>query len=562
MSELVKKYLIRSSGCILGPYSKKEVEELIKERSLSVNDEVIEPCSIAFYLQDHPDFSGFIQSMSKDRLVNFVTNLSGKISTSITRKTVKVGSEDTQTITKPLSQEEEGLSQVEDADFKFIEKKPQQQGKSIKYKTVKESEQITRRKVQVVVKRFWYFIIACSLFIAGLIIFKEVVSPYQKKKSLLERVQKEGINYYNSGNYEQSFKIFKEGSEKNILNVEEKKILLNLLIQKREIGKAEILLREIEGSLSQSDIYLIKGLIAFSENSYSQSEKFFLKVTNDDKDISFLNLILLKWVQKDYEEVLKGTEGMLLKGFERGIIFYLKNFSLIKMGAGKNQIKNFINNNLENSPEYYQELTLLLAYLYIEENNLDKIEQLVTNILDWDPYFYKEYNYDSLILVDALDWSFLFSYCEKLFEFNKDSHLLTALYGLCNLKVGSNAKGFQYIEKSRNQTPENDLTLSLFAYSLMQKGSSSKAEVLLNQVKNSSYKLPYILMARFFEQEEEWDFALTYWEKLLKIDPYHLSALGGMAFNNYKIKNYENMRMYKDRGLSAYSDYVRLLSLP
>ncbi len=561
MSESVKKYLIRSSGCILGPYNKEEIEGLIEDGTLSINDEVIDPCSIAFYLQDHFEFTDFIQSLSmENRLTNFVMNFSGKIST-VTRKTVKMDSEDTQTITKPIDQEE-NLTQVEDADFELIEKKPQQESDSSQYKTAKESDQIIRKKVRSTIKRFWQLIVVFSVAIFGFIFFNEFIHPYQKKKNLLEKIKVEGVNFYNAGNYEQSFKIFKEGSEKNILDVEEKKVLLNILIQQRKTEQAGILLGEIESSLSQSHIALVKGLIAFFENSYSSAESFFSQVQGDDKDLGLLNLILLKWVQKDYQGVLNRTNDMILRGYERGIIFYLKNFSLIKLGIEKKQIKNYIKNNLKSSPEYYQELMLLLAYLYVEEGNLKEIERLVTNILDWDYDFYREYSYNSLVPVDILNWSFLFPYCDRLFKIDMDNYLLTALYGFCNLKIGSDKKGFQYIEKSKNQNPKNDLIISMYVYSLIQNEFFVKAETFLNRIKKSSYKLPYILKARFFEHKKEWNLALTYWETLLKIDPYHLSAIGGMAFCNYKIKNYDNIKIYKDRGLDLYPYYVKLLSLP
>ncbi len=563
MSESVKKYLIRSSGHILGPYNKKEIESLIEDGMLSINDEIVEPFSVALYIRDHSEFVDLVQSMSvENHMTNLVMNLSGKFST-VTRKTVKKLLKDTQTLTEPLNKKGEDLSQVEDADFKLIEEKiPKKQTDSSKYQTIKESERMTRKKVKSVMRRFWQAIIVFSLFVVGFIFFNEFIYPYKEKKKLLEKVKKEGVHFYNSGNYLQSFEIFERGSKQNILGIEEKKILLNLLMQQRKTEQAEILLREIESSLSPSHVFLIKGLIAFFERSYSVAENFFLKVKGENQDIGFINLTLLKWLQEDHQSVLNKTNEMISKGYERGLIFYLKNFSLLKMGIEKNQIKSFIKNNLQLSPEYYQELTLLLAYLYIEENNLTKIEELVKNILDWDHDFYREYSYNSLIPVDTLNWSLLFRYCEKLFKMNTENYLLTALYGFCNIKIGSNERGLQYVEKSKNQNPKDDLILSVFAYNLMKKESFLEAEVFLNKIQKSSYKLPYILKARFFERRGKWNLALKHWEELIKKDPYNLSALGGMAFGNYKIKNYDSMKVYKDRGLTRYPYYVKLLSLP
>ncbi|MCZ0932608.1 MAG: hypothetical protein OXJ52_05595, partial [Oligoflexia bacterium] len=63
MSSEDKRFLIRSSGHILGPFFKDEVIDLIKKGKISVFDEVAEPYTIWLYLQDHADFKKIVHSV-------------------------------------------------------------------------------------------------------------------------------------------------------------------------------------------------------------------------------------------------------------------------------------------------------------------------------------------------------------------------------------------------------------------------------------------------------------------------------------------------------------------
>ena len=82
MTKSEKRFLIRSAGQILGPYSQEEVVDFIKRGKISIFDEVTEPFSIWRYLQEHQDFKKIVQSMNvQTRLTNALTQISGKIFT-------------------------------------------------------------------------------------------------------------------------------------------------------------------------------------------------------------------------------------------------------------------------------------------------------------------------------------------------------------------------------------------------------------------------------------------------------------------------------------------------
>lgn len=558
-----KPFLVRSSDYILGPYSKTEIENSIYNGTFSFNDEVIKSGQVGFAIQDHADFSEYANKIStQTRLTNFIMNVSGKLT--VTQKTKKA--EDTQTITIASSSQEEKTAQAEEMDFKLVEesKKPTPPFSSTsQYRSQIESQQIVRQKVSKVIRAFWQGIIFISVCVISYIFFQLVFVPYQQDKLLISNIQKEGMNFYKSGDYDRAFVLFKKGLDKNLLDVSQKRILINLFVLQDNLIQADSLLREIKDFVPKNEQSLIKGLIAFREKDYSSAENNLLAVQGDEKkQDAHLNLALLKWMTKNYKDSLKKVDQLIFSGYERGFIFYLKNLNLVKTESNRDLTQDNIETSLKNTPEYQQEIFLLQSYLQVDDKNIPNIENFIKKLLDLDPYFYKYYQYNPFAPTNIIsNWSYLLPYCKKIFSLDKDNVYLSALYGFCHLKAHNYKIGSRHIEKSKNQNPEDELILSLFAYSLILEGSVSEAEAILDNIVNSKYKLPFILKAKLFEQNKQWSLALKQWNHLHKKNPYNLSAIAGLALNNYKLGNMEEAMIYKKMGLSRYSYHTLLLGL-
>ena len=74
------------------------------------------------------------------------------------------------------------------------------------------------------------------------------------------------------------------------------------------------------------------------------------------------------------------------------------------------------------SSEYRQEFYVLLAWLNRKDKT--KRENYIKKVLNEDPYFIQEYNYDLFTGHYLLDWSYLMPYCKNLFEEDSENPLL------------------------------------------------------------------------------------------------------------------------------------------
>ena len=551
-----KIYLIRSSGYILGPYSKKEVEKMIQNGSVSFNDEAIKPESIGRAIQDHPDFSDYVNKMDmQTRVTNFIMNLSGDF----TKKTRKLSEDEsvTKTVTNTLNMEG-NLSGAEDASFELVGKK--NTNKHSKFKPKSESDRIAHEKVSRYVKRTWQFIIASTIAIAGFILFQLFAVPYYQNMQLSEQIKTEGLFLYNSGDYKNSLTLYNKGYENNLLTTNDKKRILWLFLANDNIAKAEDVLKEIKPTLSSDENLLLEGIMDLYDKSYSSAKNNLSSIKNKKQEAWF-SLALLDWITKDYKSSELKVDQLVAVGYNRGAVFYLKILNLINVRSDTEGTFATIIYALNNSREFHQEILLLRAYLQSLTKDSD-MENTVKELLNKDPYFYKQAKYDAFMPVSMLfDWSYLLPYCEKIFNTDPDNAYLNALYGFCFLKNQRYRQASQYIEKSKNQKPQDELILSIYAYNLMLEGDFSKAETVLGSIEKPTAKLPFILKAKVFEQDEQWKFALNQWDQLLRSSPYHISAIAGLATNNYRLEKRRNMVTYRDMGLNRYPYHIDLLKL-
>lgn len=576
MSDLKKNFLIRSAGQILGPYSKEEVIDLIKRGKISVFDEVAEPVTFWWYLQDHEDFKKIVNSMDvQTRLTNFLTQISGKISTvSQTRKTN--GKTATITVKNTISGEQKVADLKEHEKQSAFEVKvealdqPKAPPSKAEYISQKDSTEIIRKRISFIIKTSWQVIVVFAICIGAYVLYKEFIRPAQQQRLARENFEANGLNFYKSGNYKQALVYFENANSQNILEDKEKLWLASLFIQEGKLQRATSIVNELSDSpiLNTGEGLLLNGLISFSQKDFQSAEKYFNSALTQKEKTALVNLALLKWQSKNYQQSLFYLNQLAQKGYERGIVFYLRALNLLSQNQ-TDALASYINQELsfdkETSliKEYRQEFYLMQAYYYMQTQQFEKLEGAVKNLLNEDPFFSEEYQYSSFIATQQLNWSMLYPYCQSIFNSNSENNLFNVLNGFCYLKSGDYMRGARYIRLAKNREPKEPLFLSMYAYLLiLQERDDVQIEQALSLIdyNNLKQKLPYIIKARFFERRGDWSRALGMWKILLSFSEDHLSGISGVFVTNYKLGNRPTAIMYKNKGLREYPYYVRLLS--
>lgn len=584
MSDIERKYLIRSSGEVLGPYNKQEVIALIKKSKISIFDEVAEPFKIWMYLENHSEFKKIVQSMNiQTRLTNFLTQVSHRISISKTKT-----KENTDAKEENLSQTQKTIP--EDVSFNLVPEATQTSMKS-KLKVRKKissqkapvlslpdkQEEKLEKKIGFLVRSGWRLIILCSFLVAGGILYKISYVPIKKKNQIIKELNTTGKKYYKSGDFNRALPFFERAAD--YLTQEEKFSYAALLLQNNQPERSSL----IRGGITdpavrgRADWILLEGLGDFYSRRYSKAEKSFqnviLKNNKQTLNQALLNLALLKLESRQYNELINEIKELLDRSFDRGMIWYLKALYFAALGKSSD-LENYLIDNLgledTNSPlsiEFKQELLFLLAYAYMKNGKTEEQNSVVQKLLNQDPYFIEEYYYSPLIAKNKLNWRLLYPYCNEILNANPERSLIQALYSLCLIKTNQAEEAKPLLEKIKSQEPENALFLSLYAYLLMaQKESPHKIEAVFSLINYDSpsvkeNNLAFIMKARFFEQNEYWDSALLVWKDLMRKDIGSLSVWAGLSFNSYQIGDKNTAGFYKKKVLDKYPYHTKVLPL-
>lgn len=573
MSDMEKKFLLRSSGQILGPFNKTEIIDLIKQGRISSFDEVAEPYSIWFYLEDHMEFKNILSTMDfQTRLTNFVTKITSSISSDSNSKNTLEEKDQTKTNTFAEHKDKNLVSHIKQTAREMeveIMKKPKLKTYAV-YQSQRDREETIRKKVSKTIGAIWFLIIVLSLSVGGYIVYNEFVVPFQKKREIVKQLNTEGVKFYEAGNYKKALFYYERAYSQNVLQPQDLLLLGGIYFQEDKLQKLSLILDEFL-KFSQSrppEWFLLNGLLSFLGDDFSQSEKYFNQAAANRTE-ALLNLAILKWRIKDYKSSLFYLNEVTKKGYERGLVFYLKALNLFFQNKTE-ELVNYLNKELllnkdiSITQEFHQELYFMLAYSYLKQGKKAQFEKTLAIFFNKDPFLFREYKYSSFIAVKELKWSYFYPYCKSLFDTDPKRSLLNAVHGFCHLKAGKIKKGGRFISEAKNREPNNPLFLSLYAYFLMLKDESLQAEQALSLIDYNIVRqkqlLPYIIQAHFFEQKKDWGRALVSWKTLLSLSPKNLSGLAGMSISNYKLGNHLKGDFYKKRGLDEYPYFVRLLS--
>lgn len=584
MSKTDKSFLVRSSGQILGPYSKKEVEDLIRRGKVSIFDEVAEPFAIWRCLQDHQEFKKVVQSIGvQTRLTNFLTQISGKIST-ISKNTKTEDQTVTETAdktrdTKTLSKVAKGVQLDAGEKLSALEVKVKTVdqpavGKPstahVKYHSKIDSEEITKRKISLIVRTVWQTIVIFALLIGGYVLYREIIAPAQQEKTARGEFTAKAMKFYTAGDYKEALPLFEEAYSKDILQEEEKLLLAGLYIHSNKLQRASLTANELspEALQNSGDWFLLKGLLSFYQKDFRTAEQNFQSAQKQKPQAALLNLSLLKWKTGDYKSSEKYLEQLMKIGYERDVVFYLKALNLLsqnQIGALSSYLNEEVSLNKPASltEEYKQEFYFMQAYSYLKEQKLEEMKEAIRNLLNEDPFFSQEYQYSPFIALNTLNWQIFQPYCKSIFDADPQNNLLNALYGFCFLKIGRFQQGAKYIEQAKNGAPSDLLFHALSAYLFMLERKDVQLEQALSMIDFEKLKegqnLPFILKARFLEGQKDWGRALAVWKSLLAISAGHLSGVAGVAVASFQLGDYSTGRVYRDRGLNKYRYHVSLL---
>ena len=520
MSDQDKNWLIKDQDLIQGPFSQEEVQERLRAGQISPFATACQPGHTFWgFLSGYPEFASYIDQTKLTQLT-----------TSLTK------TEDTTAVT---------FTKTKDTVLNAVQNKPDvlAEGQSLPYQVIKETKEQEQAKKNL----------SSSLAMAVVIVFSALGGGYYflSQKDLAEREDSsqidEGYAWFLAGHYQKALEIWQKKPPLRGPQVQSFKILKLRL--NNDISVTTSLLRETKGE-TQALIQALALLKSGDPMALQSWQKLMKTSTSKEiKQSSYANMALLS-AKKGQCDFFKDDSVV----GHQALIDFLFAFCLLSSSPSsddKKKAQKLLEPIAEKQQSYYQEALLGIAYIQKEEGTLEPA--LIQKILDSDPYLTNQHNYPVWIDRDHYSWLELLPLCQKIYSAEKMDQLFVSLYAYCLSRAKLYEKAILMIKKAESADPESALVKSLHAYMAhLVNLKNDSAQILGYALKfngDRRYVLPYILQARFCEQNQDLACAGENWAMVLKQNPHSLSGLGGIAFAKHKQGHFQEAEEYMNQGL-------------
>ena len=523
MSDKDKNWLIKDQDLIQGPFSQEEVQEQLKKGHFSPFATACQPGQTFWgFLSGYPEFASWIDQTKLTQLT-----------TSLTK------TEDTTAVT---------FTKTKDTVLKARENKSEvlAEGQSLPYQVIKEAKE-QKKPTKALSSFLAMSVLLIFIVLGGGYYFLSQKAPAEKE-SLIQI--DEGQAWFLAGHYQKAFKIWQSAPPISDPQAQSFKILKLRL--NNDISVSHSLLRETKGevqALVQALTLLKSGDITMARQSWQKWID--TSASKDIKQSAYANMALLS-AKEGRCDFFKGYQPAVFG--HKALIDFLFAFCLLPSSSSedKKKAKELLEPIAKKQQSYYQEALLGMAYLQMEEGTLEPT--LIQKILDSDPYLTNMQSYPVWIDRGIYSWTEILPLCQKIYSAEKMDQLFVSLYAYCLSRARLYEEALMMIKTAEFSDPESALVKSLHAYMAdLVHLKNESAQILGYALKfngDRRYVLPYILQARFCEQNQNWACASENWGRVLKQDPNSLSGLGGIAYAKYKQGHAQEAKEYMNQGLS------------
>ena len=368
-----KIWLVRIKKHILGPIDQDELAQMADEKRISSKDEVTKTLKQWIFFENFSKESektaesfspksakkwSKSQKLLKDTATAVLSNFSKK----------KENEEDLSvTEAAPQKDKKIDVKKAEVIDYKVppsetvIEKEP-------KTKAQFESRESVRKKQSPYryVYFIWFIAVGLSCLAAFFYFFQKNIFFYKKLKSEISYKE----DWLEAGNYKKVLEVLK----KIQITTDSDRLLFSSLLLQEEgnVYESQNVLEEIVetnlNSEEQGRLLVLKGLLEYNNQNYSQAESLFDSALNSSmKDLwpASINKVILKIKLGENEEALNILNTLIEQGFKKKLILFLKSY----LDNSSEEVDQILNSLAEAGGAYAQEALVLLTYRKLQKLN-------------------------------------------------------------------------------------------------------------------------------------------------------------------------------------------------
>lgn len=536
-------WLIKSGGRILGPHTLTQVAQLLRDREVTIIDEVALPARRWHLIRDHVGFQELIQKLrSEGTNVDDMVTSTGSITGSVTES---MGASNPDDITEDIS---EYQSQMREIVYEEISERPSAAKSSPAPSRFQSAAQINSQQIRMQAERgskwMWALTVVVLIGVAVALVAKRMMIV--RDQGGMVSLDQTGVALlsYQIGDYPAALDGLKKAYA---ADPERKEIwypLALLMVQLNgQTVEAKRLLQKVKDQNSESSSVVLnaRGILKFFDGDFNGANEDFQQSFNEDKNnlSALANRGVVALSRRDFREADQLLNRAISGGLKEGQVAVQRLSALLqewKDSSDKNYLLDadkLIRQALKFSANYQQELRLAQAYVALQKGDLENLEGMIRQALDVDLQQSDDFRQPIQVLRQGGDWAQLLDWCRQLKDALPDHASAVALEGVCQLKKGQIISAKAAVEKAVNQSPRDALLQAVFASILRKSSMDGESSVALGRAveldRKSEFVTPALLQARFCAERDDQDCASLYWMKVLEISPKHPAAQVGMA---------------------------------
>lgn len=591
------KWLVKSSGRILGPCTIEEIVESMRTKTFSVLDEIREPRTRWTFLREHPMLMNVVRQIRDEQASGFENTQSTFVTGG---KTV------TSSVTERITEESEltpdptGLPLAQMKSISATEKNV-----ALSASGAKSFGVLSDHKVQNQIQRQasqWKYILyglgAVALVGAGLYLRTQSGSSLSGTQAT--EMIKLAQDRARVAEYEQALKMVQDVENVRGLSGPDKVFKLKLLLAIDDSSAIDIsrTMDDVQAAgqgVSSVNLDLLRGLSQARIGKYPEAEKSYQSALRENKnneeailglaathlmaeELSKASLVFTDRrinEHRPYYQVLrslivlawpnaKGQEDILRSAFNE-----FRDFdSALDQRLQGNETQSIPNQRPDQvkiadaGHELRFERLLLLGLIAQRLGEQEWVEQLRRKIVQANPFESKKYLRSPLLDWQVLDWPrAIRGHCESFVKGHSDDAIMRSISALCAGGAGDLVGARNTITAANRQFVGDTNVAATDALLLMAAGRDNEAERIVQMYALSDRILINWVRGELCEKKSDTSCAHRAWTKVNALDPFEPRAYQGLALAAKNMTSETNYVHAIGWGAKYGPSYVPLLKL-
>lgn len=570
-----RRWLVRSSGVVLGPFSLDEMVVGLREKRIAIIDEVRSVHSRWSFIREHPEFADIIQfireqeAQAKDD--TGATFIETKTATA-SQKTI------TQTDTEKIDTSANTLRFIEEAKADSVTVNPLiMQKKTVQYgiATDPQVQKQVRRQSSRNSLMAWVLLFLIIGFGAYYISQHPIYTDGSKSLSY-EDYMKLAKSNKAIGNFDRSLEFLRKASALGEIDLPGQVIMapMLMLVENQNIQARRQLEEALKIYKNEDANHLeAESLIALSylrEGQLDEAEKQYQALSAKVPQYlpAEINLVEISILKGDFESAYQNLTKMMREQIKdpviilyRALVIY-RIFEAEKAKEKLNQAIDDVKRFRQKNKDYKPENLLIQAALQKKLGRDAELKATLRELIGTYPDLTKEHLHNYFIHSEILGWKYLANICQILIDSgDKQSLEIKGLQSYCSYQQGDMKTAMDQIDSVSAQYSKESILYGLRAFLLMRSGRLNEAKSIFVLPNSQDSSLLGVVEAQICDKEKDDVCAERAWTRILSKDESNILALTGLAKVSMNNGNKDNAADYVMRAWLKSNNYKPILEI-